>query len=59
MSRFRTLRSKGLPILIAGILAVSAGPAAVCTLAQTSLFLAQISIEACLMGIAVLRTCGI
>jgi hypothetical protein len=59
MSRFHTLRSKGLPMLIAGILAVSAGPGAISTLVQTSLTLAQISMEVCLMGIAFLRICGI
>jgi len=58
-SHFRQIASTLLPLLLCGTLLVSAGPAALRTIAQVSLLLTQISLELCQMGIAILRVCGI
>jgi hypothetical protein len=51
--------SKFVPLALGGTLALSAAPATLRTLAQASLLLAEISLQLCEMGLAVLRTCGI
>jgi hypothetical protein len=45
--RFQRITSKLLPLILGGILLVSAGPAALRTVTEASLLLAQISVELC------------
>jgi len=58
-SHFHRIASRLLPLVVGGTLVLSAGPAALRTVAQASLLLAQICLELCQMGLAVLRVCGI
>jgi hypothetical protein len=58
-SRFHRIASNLLAVTIGGALFLSAGPAALSTIAEASLVLAQISLDLCQMGLAVLRVCGI
>ena len=58
MSRFHQTLSKLLPALLIATLGMGAGPATLRTLAETALCIAQISLEFCQMGIAVLRVWG-
>jgi hypothetical protein len=57
--RFRRMASRLLPLALGGTLLLSIGPAAFKTVARTSLMLAEISLELCQMGLAVLRILGI
>jgi len=43
-SRFHRIASRFLPLAVGGTLLLSAGPDALCTVAQTSLVLAQLSL---------------
>jgi hypothetical protein len=47
------------PLVLGGTLLVSAGPVALRTVIRASLFLAQICLELCQIGLAVLRVCGL
>ncbi len=58
-SRFRRMASRLLTLALGGTFLLSIGPAALHTVAQTSLVLAQICLELCQMGLAVLRILGI
>jgi hypothetical protein len=58
-SRFRQIASTLFPLVLGGSLLVSAGPAALRTVAQAILLLAQLCLELCQMGLAVLRVCGL
>jgi hypothetical protein len=58
-SRFQHNASKLLPLLVLAALFVSAGPVALCTVAETSLLLGQISLDLCQMGLVVLRVFGV
>jgi hypothetical protein len=58
-SRFHRIASRFLPLVVAGTLLLSTGPDALRTVGQASLWLAQISLELCQLGLAVLRVCGI
>ena len=58
MSRFHQASSKLLPALLMATLGIGAGPATLRTLGETALCMAQISLEFCQMGIAVLRVWG-
>jgi hypothetical protein len=58
-SRFHGIASKLLPLVVGGTLLLSTGPDAWRTVAQASLLLAQLSLELCQIGLAVLRVCGI
>jgi len=57
--RFRRMASRLLPLALGGTFLLSIGPAALQTVVQTSLVLAEISLELCQMGLAVLRILGI
>jgi len=59
MSRFHRAFSKVLPISMTLTLGIGAGPATLRTVAETTLWIAQISLEFCQMGIAVLRVWGV
>jgi hypothetical protein len=58
-SRFHRIASKFVPLAVGGTLLLSTGPDALRTVAQASLLSAQISLELCQLGLAVLRVCGI
>jgi hypothetical protein len=58
-SRFHRIPSRFLPLVVGGTLLLSTGPDALRTVGQASLLLAQISLELCQLGLAVLRVCGI
>ena len=58
-SRFNRIASRFLPLVVGGTLLLSTGPDALRTVGQASLLLAQISLELCQLGLAVLRVCGI
>jgi hypothetical protein len=58
-SRFHRIASRFLPLVVGGTLLLSTGPDALRTVGQASLLLAQISLELCQLGLAVLRVCGI
>ena len=57
--RFRRMASRLLPLALGSAFLLSIGPAALHTIAQTGFVLAQISLELCQMGLAVLRILGI
>jgi hypothetical protein len=57
--RSNRIASTLFPLALGGTLLVSAGPAALRTVSQASLLLAQICLELCQIGLAVLRVCGI
>ena len=58
-ARFRRVASRLLPLVLGGALLVGTGPVVLQTIAQTSLVLAQISLELCQMGLTVVRILGI
>jgi len=58
-SSFHHIASKLLSVLLGATLLLSAGPAALRTIAHVDLLVAQISLELCEMGLAVVRACGI
>ena len=58
-SSFHHIASKLLSVFLGATLLLSAGPPALRTIAQIDLLVAQISLELCEMGLAVLRACGI
>jgi hypothetical protein len=59
MSSFHQACSRFLPALLTLTLGIAAGPATLRALAETALCMAQISLEFCQMGIAVLRVWGV
>lgn len=58
---FRRIASRFLPLALGTILFLSASPGsdALCTVAESCLRLAQLSLELCQIGIVILRVCGI
>ena len=58
-SPFHRIVSRLLPLVVGGALLLGTGPDALRTVAQASLLLAQVSLELCYLGLAVLRVCGI
>jgi hypothetical protein len=58
-SPFHRVASRLLPLVVGGTVLLSTGPDALRTVAQASILLAQISLELCQMGFAVLQVCGI
>jgi hypothetical protein len=53
------LGSKLFPAFLLSTLLLSAGPPALRTIAEVDSLLAQISLQLCEIGLAVLRVCGI
>jgi hypothetical protein len=58
-SSFHHIAAKLLSAFLGVTLLLSLGPAALRTIAHVDLLLAQISLELCGIGVAVLRACGI
>lgn len=59
MPVFHRISSRLLPVVLAISVVIGTGPDALRLLTDVSLLIAQVSLELCQMGLAVIRICGI